>query len=146
MEQFDIINELRTYATEQGWKFIYALDDFEANEVIMQDLGLNEHVLVAGFNYTPTIKNRRITSINYSGLMSLGRKFDADGQAAMLDETQEQKHDRRLKELVQMLSVCIAEMGCRGNMTADSGLIQPDPDKFDENIDFATANTVSFIQ
>ncbi len=146
MEQFDIINELRTYALIQGWRFIFALDDFETNAVMIRDMADGEHVLVAGFNYSPTIKNRKITQIEYNGILSLGRKFDLDGQAAILDETHEQKHDRRLKELAQMLTECAANVGCSGNLNVNVGAVELEPNKFDENIDFASAFNIQFIQ
>jgi hypothetical protein len=71
-----------------------------------------------------------IDVINFSGIVMLGRKFESTFSdplvppiietpttTASLDETMIQKHDRRLAELWELLTVEISNMACEKGFT-----------------------------
>jgi hypothetical protein len=146
MDQFDIIGALETYAINQGWKFVYGVDEFYKSAQSVQQYDPGELLMVADFRATPTYRNGRITIINYTCLIMLGRKFDADGQAADLDEDSKQKYDRRLKQLMQLLAAAIAQVGCNNDLEITSGEMIVSINQYSENIDFVASPNTVFIQ
>lgn len=146
MDQFDIIGALETYAISKGWLFEYGFDNFYKNLAVNQEFDNGQLILIADFQANPTYKNSRVTAISYTCLLMLGRKFDADGQAASLDETSKQKYDRRLKVLAQTLAYGIADFACSNELEVTSAPIIVEINTFDANIDFATSNNAIFIQ
>lgn len=146
MDNFDIIGVLEAYAISKGWDFIYGFDDFDSNALAVRDYANGKLLLIADFNSVPTYKNGVITEITYNCLLMLGRKFDADGTAASLDETPQQKYDRRLKFLAQTLANAIAEVACNNELEVPSAPISVDINLYDTNIDFAISSTATFVQ
>ena len=146
MDQFDIIGELETYALSQNWLFSYGVDEFYKSATTVQQYDPGKLIMIADFRAQPTIKNGRITEISYTCLIMLGRKFDDNGQAASLDETSQQKYDRRLKELMQMLVAAIAQVGCDNDLEVTTGDIVVNINQYAENIDFAASPNTVFIQ
>ena len=146
MDQFDIIGALNTYATSKGWLFEYGFDNFYKNMAVNQQFDNGKLILIADFQANPTYKNGRITAISYTCLLMLGRKFDADGTAASLDETSQQKYDRRLKFLAATLGNGIADFACSNELEVSTAPIIVEINTFDTNIDFATSNNAIFIQ
>jgi len=146
MDQFDIIGALEAYALSKGWLFEYGFDNFYKNLAANQEFANGELILIADFQADPTYKNGRITLISYTCLLMLGRKFDADGTAASLDETSKQKYDRRLKVLAQALAGGIAEFACDNELEITTAPIIVEINTFDTNIDFATSNNAIFVQ
>lgn len=147
MDQFDIIGALQTYALSKGWLFTYGIDNFYASAQSGQfNYDPGQLIMIADFRAQPVYKNGRVTLITYTCLVMLGRKFDADGQAASLDETADQKYDRRLKELLQLLAAGIAEVACTNDLEVTSGDMVADINKYAENIDFVASPSTVFIQ
>lgn len=146
MVQFQILEALKDKALENGWLFVIGFDDFMKNYETNREFANEQLVLIADTNFKPKYKNSRIMSIDYSCFLSLGTKFDLDGTAANLDETNEQKYDRRLGILVLGLSTFIAEFGCENELTIQDPTINFAVNQFDENLDFAIASSVVFTQ
>lgn len=146
MDPFDIIGALRTYATAQGYKFVYGVDNFYKSIESVGQLTPGQLILVTDFRATPTYRNGRITEIEYFCLIMLGRKFDADGLTASLDETSEQKYDRRLKDLMQALAATIGAVACNNELEVTAGDMRVDINQFAENIDFASSDNTTFLQ
>jgi len=146
MDQFDIIGALESYATANNWIFAYGVDNFYKSAETIQQHDPGKLIFIVDFRATPTIKNGRVTTISYTCLLMLGRKFDPDGLASTLDETSIQKYDRRLKELMQLLAAAIATVACDNSLEVDPGEIVVNINQFAENIDFASAPGVIFIQ
>jgi hypothetical protein len=146
MDQFDIIGALEAHALSKDWLFVYGVDEFYKSAQTAQQYDNGKLVMVADFRAQPTYMNGRITEITYTCLIMLGRKFDTDGQAADLDETSEQKYDRRLKELMQLLAQAIAQVGCDNDLEITSGDIVVEINMYAENIDFAASPNTVFIQ
>ena len=147
MDQFDIIGALEAYATANSWLFTYGVDNYYKSAQSIQDYTVGKHILIADFRATPTIKNGRIMSISYTCLLMLGRKFDpTGGTSANLDETSDQKYDRRLKELMQLLAACIGTVACDNDLEVTAGEMVVNINQYAENLDFAAATNVIFIQ
>ena len=146
MEQFDIIGAIETYALSQGWIFEYGIDEFYRSAQTAQQYDPGQLVMVADFRALPVYRNGRIMQITYTCLIMLGRKFDADGQPASLDEDSKQKYDRRLKELMQMLANAIAQIGCDNQLEVTSGDMVVEINMFSENVDFAASPNTVFTQ
>jgi hypothetical protein len=144
MDNFDIVGVLRTYATTQGWLFLYgsnAYQNIEADAAISQE----QLVLTADFTARPTYTNGRVMTIQYNGVMMLGRKSEIEGTFSSLDETMIQKYDRRLLELMQLLSNALGSIACSNELEISSANFRLDINKFDTNIDFI-AGEVTLVQ
>lgn len=144
MEKYAIIDQLETYALSQGWAFVYGVDEFDNNLESVRQYDPGQCVLIADFAAEPTILNSKTQSITYTCILMLGRKFDADGQAATMDETPKQKYDRRIKELMVLLATAIGAVGCGNNLDVLPGQLVVGVNVYDENIDFAVGNNVVF--
>lgn len=146
MQQFDIIGALEAYALSKNWHFVYRFDSFYANIETVKEYAFGELVLCADFRANPTYSGSLVSEIRYECLLMLGRKFDADGVSATLDETSKQKYDRRLKELAQTLAGAIAEFACDNELIIESAPITVDINVYSTNIDFAISENAIFIQ
>jgi len=146
MQNFDIIGALRTYCTTNNIKFIWQYDEFYANISTTQEYSLDHLIMVVDLKPTPIINGSNVGDITYSGLMMIGKKFDADGLQASLDENQLQKYDRRLFELTSSLVTHAATFACDENLLLTMGQIDYLFNTFDANIDFVAAQAISFEQ
>lgn len=146
MIQFQILETLKAKALANGWLFVIGFDDFMKNYETNREFANDQLILVADVNFKPRFKNSRTMSIDYNCFLSLGKKFDTDGTVVSLDETNEQKYDRRLGTLVFELSSFIAEFGCENELTIQDPTINFAINQFDENLDFAIASNVAFNQ
>lgn len=146
MEQFNIIGALKSYAENLGWIFVFGIDNFERNIQSVVEFSPGQLILMCDFRATPTIRNGQTMAISYTCLMMLGRKIDTDAQRSDLDETNQQKYDRRLKELMQLLNNTIAQVACDNQLDANPNELIVQVNMFAENIDFATGSNVVFTQ
>jgi hypothetical protein len=83
--------------------------------------------------------------VRYTGSILLGRKVDADGTDASLDETYLEKYDARLLELMQLLVIFIGQFGCDNELDIEGLELPHAINRFDSNIDFVGGN-VTFVQ
>ena len=115
MDRFDLINELRTFATSRGWHFIFGSNEYASAD--FHNYAVDELVLVC--DITPLAQfseyGGAVQSVSYSGVVMLGRKFEAE-TCASLDETMLQKHDNRLKDLWTILSNNIGVVACSNGL------------------------------
>jgi hypothetical protein len=145
-DKFDIIGALEAYAISKGWHFVYGFNKFESNIAVMNNYTPSQMVLIADFKAEPKYSGANIGEITYTCLMMLGRKFDANGIQANLDETMMQKYDRRLKDLAYALALFIADFKCKNELELISAPISVDINVFDTNIDFAICENAIFVQ
>ncbi len=137
METFDILGSLASAAYANGWKFAAGDNFYQNMELLDAELLPAELTLTCtSFNITPSIVNGRIMGARYESVILLGRKTDATGEEASLDETYIQKHNRRLKELMTLLAAFIADFACDNELDIVSFLLNTEINKFDTNIDF----------
>jgi hypothetical protein len=146
MNQFDLIGSLRTFAQSKGWVFFCGDKVFQNIEASKHNFQKNQLILgCSPFSAIPNFTNGyKIDTITYKGLILLGRKFESSTESN-LDETFEQKHDRRLLELSQMLALNLALFACDNELTLSQPQFDLEINSLDENIDFVVAS-VTIIQ
>lgn len=153
MEAFNIADELKQWAEAKDWVFllgdqfyanIEATEDYDVSDEQFRQIDAGQPVLWCNLeaNETRAIGNR-VSAINYTGLLGLGIKKDADYSIledaktnANLDETFKQKYDRRLKDLLQLFSNEMKMFACANNLQILDSSYVYDINKFDTNIDF----------
>jgi hypothetical protein len=145
MDNFGLVDVLEAYALGQGWKFVLKFDEFYANLEVQDEYINGQLVLTADVKSNPTIVNGQVTTITYTALLALGRKFDDDGEVASLDESYKQKYDRRLKDLESALASTIGTVACSNELDVTNTDFISDINVYDTNIDFIIT-TATFIQ
>jgi hypothetical protein len=147
MNNYDLVGALRTYATTKGWAFLYGssfMKDYEAskNYYYAGQLILGADSFIVKPNITPGFK---VDTISYQGLIMLGRKFESTTTTSTLDETDIQKYDRRLLELMGTLSTNLLSFACTNELTIQGLQYEAQLNNLDENIDFIIAS-LTFVQ
>lgn len=146
MQNFDLIGSLRSLANTNNWVFLYG-DNFVRNyEATRNSIAVNQLILSCDpFIVDPVYSIAgKISSITYTGLIMLGRKFEVSTMAK-LDETFIQKYDRRLFELMTTLSATLAGFSCDNGLTLQRVRMELALNQLDENIDFIVAS-VTLLQ
>lgn len=147
INRFDIVGAFRDLATDNGWRFIYGIDEYAS--VDFDAYAPGELVLVCEATINPNLSRMggALEGINFTGNVMLGRKFESDGELvpsittmASLDETMIQKHDRRLADLWQLLTDALSEMSCtkQFEVTLAGGI--PLINFLSQNIDYVRYN------
>lgn len=146
MEQFGFIEAIKLAAENKGWKFYLGIDNYYENAVLKDEMANGDIALVVRSNATPTWSGLSTGDITYSNRVMIGRKFDPDGLSASLDETYQQKYDRRLKDLETELDTFLKTFKCDNELDlgTHSGY-QHGINLFDQNIDFVIINNITFI-
>lgn len=141
MDRFDIVSALRTFATSKGWHFIYGSDEYASAD--WHEYLTDEIVMVCDIVPLPKFSTQggAVQDVTYSGLVMLGRKFEATTSAS-LDETMLQKHDRRLKDLWALLSNNIGVMACNNRLTIEVNNPANLINFYSQNIDFVKLDVV----
>ena len=141
MDRFDIVSALRTFATSKGWHFIYGSDEYASTD--WHEYLTDEIVMVCDIVPLPKFGTQggAVQDVTYSGLIMLGRKFEATTTAS-LDETMLQKHDRRLKDLWALLSNNIGVMACSNRLTIEVNNPANLINFYSQNIDFVKLDVV----
>lgn len=146
MTAYDLVGALKTYADSLGWAFIFG-DNFRKNyEASRKSYAVNQLILaVDPVVATPSITYaNKIPEITYTGLILLGRKFEATTEAC-LDETYKQKYDRRLLYLSQALSANMLLFACSQELTVSRLQFDLRINNLDANIDWVAA-TFTIVQ
>ena len=142
----DLVNLLKTEALANDWHFIYGRPaDLNFSACRNEDGTFREYVdgqLVMGV-YLNTIasnfsKANAISKEIYNGALILGRKFDDDGTAASLDETDLQKYDRRFYDLMELLKTFLIGFACDNGLSIDFFVVSLLPNQYDTDIDFVS--------
>jgi hypothetical protein len=156
MKITDIRKALKDFCTDKGLVFLYGRTDYinavESNHEYLAD----ELVMVADFEISLKFANNLAIGASYSGIIMLGRKSETNTvlpipdppaqpetvqTISSLDETMDQKYDRRLSELLELLQVYISQFACANELEVNSVVMSPDINKFDTNLDFVVAKT-----
>lgn len=130
VNRFDIVGAFRDLAIAKGWKFLYGYDQYINASDDFYDSG--ELVLACEMTINPVLEPQggAIDTVNFSGMVMLGRKFEStfsdpenppvvetQTTTASLDESMIQKHDRRLAELWELLTNELSTMACSNGFT-----------------------------
>lgn len=142
----DIVKVFKDQAISDGYEFAYGRKDilnYEATRAV--ELSGGETVLLLfPFIEKGVIDNSLIFKWDVSTTLWLGKKFDFDntsGTHSELDETEQQKYDRRLKDLRDSMAAYIKTIFCsEGDLELTNVRIFRELNQFDENLDFVTAD------
>jgi len=152
MQSFDILEKLRTYCVNEGIIFIPSISESYVNSVIdWNKYEKNDLIMFALFNAVHVFDNAKLVEIAYTGVIGLGRKCeselieDEDGEYTVetesnLDETPEQKYDRRLKYLANKLTQILSEIACENQYEIRNCNMRLEINKFDLNADFVACD------
>lgn len=146
MDHYGIIEAFEIYADSKKWLTVLGFDEFNRSIGTVQEMQPGEIMFIYDFRASPKKVNGRTVEITYTCLMMLGRKIDDNNEISNLDETHQQKYDRRLKDLMILLDIAIGEIACDNGLEVVAGDIIVDPNRYVENIDFAAATNVIFTQ
>jgi len=143
MENFGLIEALRAKCIEKGYFCIYGQDEY-INALSDEEIyNAYEKLLRCDFSANVTRVNGVIQSISYVGLIGLGQKHEATTESS-LDETPDQKYDRRLKDLTTALSDFIKEMTCVYELEVTNEQYDYDLNQYDLNADFVSCS-ITFV-
>lgn len=146
MDFYSLVDTIRTYCTANDIMFIYGKQELRevhlGGKVVSSELDSNQLVLFAGFNTLPVLQGITL-SVSYSGFMMLGRHCE-ESTSSSIDETQEEKYDRRLKFLISKLASIIGALQCSNDLEITNTIeIEEIINEFDENLDCVQTN-ISF--
>ena len=144
----DLVTIFTDYATSKGWRSSYVTLQDKEFQVTSKDLTAGEYILlifpfaeVAVLDQTETVEFWRATTRIW-----LGRKFDntsTTGTVSSIDETLEQKDDRRLATIRATLKTMVKDLFCAGVYDMISADITLEFNVTNESLDFVVLN-VSF--
>ena len=152
MQSFDILEKLRSYCVKEGIIFIPSISESYVNSVIdWNEYENNDLIMFALFNAVHVFDNSKLVEIAYTGVIGLGRKCeselieDEDGDYTVetesnLDETPEQKYDRRLKYLANKLTEILSTIACKNQYEIRNCNMRLEINKFDLNADFVACD------
>ena len=144
----EIVNLFRAYATTKGYRFIYGNEIFLNAEATMRDMTGGEFLMCLF-----PIRRKRLFNSNagipsgwsVSAQIWIGRKFDTSsttGTKSSIDETLEQKSDRRLFDIDSEFTDMEKDFFCASAYVLKAWDLQPFINETNENIDFIAAATI----
>lgn len=140
-DNLDFIGYLKDYCTRNNIFFIPGPEDYQnavADYSVYENYDL---ILCADLSLTPDFNE--FGRVSYNGTLALGRKrelTDYEQTVSSLDETFEQKYERRLLALTQALFGLINEIQCNEDGEILSCSMSYAINRFDLNADFVLAN------
>lgn len=136
-----VVAEIRTLATNAGYEFSYGTAEYNNFDATQDDLQAKDLIYLAPVVDSGTYDNGVLDTSGYSTVIGLGVKSDrdVDNTQANLDETYEQKYDRRLESMRTKLGAFIKSMGCEDNFTLTRHRIFEEINQLDENLDMMIA-------
>lgn len=142
-DKLNLIGSLRTYCNVNNICFIPGPTAYQNAVMDYHIYENNELILVADLQFRPVFGENSLEEVTYQGTLALGRKReDNDTQCTVssLDETFEQKYDRRLEELSSLLTELLLNLQCEYNYNIDSVRMSYALNQYDLNADFVSAD------
>ncbi|GEM_PF-1582880 len=154
MQSFDILEKLRDYCEKKDIIFIPTISESYVNSVIdWEAYANNDLIMFALFNAVHVFDNSKLIEIVYTGVIGLGRKCESEliefedeennytvETESTLDETPEQKYDRRLKYLANKLTEILSTIACENQYEIRNCNMRLEINKFDLNADFVACD------
>lgn len=150
----NIVGDIQTEVEGLGHKFVYGPMQFLNYFSSTQDISSMEYI----FCLFPVImrgemngQSGLITGWNCEMSILFGRKYDEDSETASqdefssLDETYQQKYERRLQTLASGIQEVIEGFVCDSNYLLKSVKLSDRINQTDENIDFVQADLVVYF-
>lgn len=136
INRYDIPNLFKDYAESKDWVFCYGSDEYMSAMSASTDFDVDQLILGMDWAVTPTLaQGGAVDSVTHNCTIMLGRKFEETTMAS-LDETMQQKHDRRLAELCEMIINMVEDITCDSELQPSLGQGRPLPNMWSNNIDF----------
>ena len=134
----DFIGYLKNYCKKNNIFFIAGPQDYQ-NAVIDKNIyAPYDLILIADLTFTPNFSDE-LGTVVYDGTIGLGRKKE-DFTTSSLDETFQQKYDRRLLSLSEAIVNMFNEMQCTDDIEVLSWTGSYALNRYDLNADFVVAN------
>ena len=145
----DIVQIFEDAAEAAGYEFAYGRKDIQ-NWQLTEAVNLNSGetvLLVDPFVETAEIDNSIIFKWSVRTTIALGKKFETEvveeetitTTYSELDETELQKHDRRLQAMRENMETLIKTIFCNEDLVLTAAVILREINQFDENIDIIAA-------
>ena len=136
--KLNLIGILRDYCNREHLYFIPGSSAYQ-NAIMDQSVySANDLILVCDLQFSPVFGENSLNDVQYSGTIALGRKREVS-TVSSLDETFEQKYDRRLLELSNLLTELLLSLQCEHNFIIDSVQMSYSLNEYDLNADFISA-------
>ena len=136
--KLNLIGILRDYCNRENLYFIPGSDAYR-NAIMDQSVyAANDLILVCDLQFSPVFGENSLNEVQYNGTIALGRKREATSVSS-LDETFQQKYDRRLLELSNLLTELLLLLQCEHNFIIDSAQMSYNLNEYDLNADFVSA-------
>ena len=142
IDNLDFYSYLENYCKENNIFFIPGQEDYRnavADENVYEAYDL---ILCSDLTLTPNFYDED-GSVTYNGTIALGRKREItedEETVSSLDETFQQKYNRRLHSLISMLYNMINEIRCDADAEILSCTMSYALNQYDLNADFIVAN------
>lgn len=136
--KLNLIGILRDYCDREHLYFIPGPAAYQ-NAIMDQSIyAANDLILVCDLQFSPIYGENSLNEVQYNGTIALGRKRESQTFSS-LDETFEQKYDRRLMELSNLLTELLLSLQCEHNFVIDSAQMSYSLNEYDLNADFVSA-------
>ena len=136
--KLNLIGILRDYCDREHLYFIPGSAAYR-NAIMDQSVySSNDLILVCDLNFSPVFGENSLNEVQYNGTIALGRKRELQ-TVSSLDETFEQKYDRRLIELSNLLTELLLSLQCQHNFVIDSAQMSYSLNEYELNADFVSA-------
>ena len=136
--KLNLIGILRDYCNREHLYFIPGSSAYQ-NAIMDQSIyAANDLILVCDLQFSPIYGENSLNEVQYSGTIALGRKRELQ-TISSLDETFEQKYDRRLMELSNLLTELLLSLQCEHQFIIDSVQMSYSLNEYDLNADFISA-------
>ena len=136
--KLNLIGILRDYCNREHLYFIPGSGAYQ-NAIMDQSVyAANDLILVCDLNFSPVFGENSLNDVQYNGTIALGRKRELQ-TFSTLDETFEQKYDRRLMELSNLLTELLLSLQCQHNFIIDSAQMSYNLNEYDLNADFVSS-------
>lgn len=138
--KLNLIGILRDYCDREHLYFIPGPASYR-NAIMDQSIySANDLILVCDLQFSPAFGENSLNEVQYNGTIALGRKREVpSASVSSLDETFEQKYDRRLMELSNLLTELLLLLQCEYNFVIDSAQMSYSLNEYDLNADFVSA-------
>lgn len=147
MIRFGLLSALRTYCQTKGIVFFMGSNQYINAIADKAKVNDNQLILMAMFSVQPKKDSNGNEVDEYVGKLALGRKRESTtvGQVmtktvATLDETFEQKYDRRLFDLAGKLNALVKEIACQNELIVVSFKMDMQLNQLDLNADFVDSS------
>ena len=136
--KLNLIGILRDYCDREHLYFIPGPAAYQ-NAIMDQSVySANDLILVCDLQFSPVFGENSLNEVQYNGTIALGRKRELQ-TISTLDENFEQKYDRRLLELSNLLTELLLSLQCEHQFIIDSAQMSYSLNEYDLNADFVSA-------